>query len=186
MLVVSLLHYWRVNHFSNCTFAHSCCSNCPESSQMKQPGTAMAECPGLKRNWVVWVPWSSARTASPSPESSQWNWSINRTHGRWCGLGYQTELPERIFQTVWVPLWSLTAIPHRHSSLAPKIRMVIRTHSSPGNALRAPTPVQHKLSFSAATKTMGLSGCLFSPPGGKAKSWSTLSTLQGQETASEK
>lgn len=94
------------------------------------------------------VPWSSARTASPSPGSSQGNWSNNRTHGRWCGLGYQTQLTGNISHSGWVSLWSLTATPHRHSSLAPKIRMVIRTHSSLGNALRAPTPVQHKLSFS--------------------------------------
>lgn len=45
-------------------------------------------------------------------------------------------------------LCSLTASPHRHISLAPKARMVIRTHLSPANALRAPTPVEQELSFS--------------------------------------
>lgn len=87
----------------------------------------------------------------PALGSSQWNWSNNRTHGRGCGLGYQTQLPGKIFQTLWVSLWPLTATPHRHSSLAPKTGMVIRmirTHSRPGNALRAPTPAQPKLSFS--------------------------------------
>lgn len=88
----------------------------------------------------------------PAKEAHNIN-GVTTWHGRWCGLSYQTLLTGKIFKTVWVSLWSLTASPQKYISLVPKMKIVTRTHLSPGSALRAPTPVQQFLSDVQPLKT---------------------------------
>lgn len=99
--------------------------------------------------------WTSARTSILQPRkhmvfticSMQYNWYNNLIYGSWCGLSSLALLLNIAYSenlqgdlSLVVILENLSSNTHFFGSK--KMRLMIRTHLSPGNALGAPTLVQ--------------------------------------------